>query len=482
MRQSVRSRGARLLLVFGAMIGLALAPFGAATAKERRLPASTAEVQLSFAPLVKRVAPAVVNIYTRRVVERVVGPTLFDDPFFKQFFGDRFGFGGGRTIRRQQNSLGSGVIVSPDGLVITNHHVVEGADEITVALSDRREFEARLVLDDERTDLAVLRVDIDGHELPWLQLGDSDDLEVGDIVLAIGNPFNVGQTVTSGIVSAVARTGVGVSDYQFFIQTDAAINPGNSGGALVTLDGRLVGINTAIFSRSGGSHGIGFAIPASMARVVVDSAVAGHDYVQRPWFGAATQPVTAEIAASLALARPAGALVRKVYPDGPADKADIRVGDVIVAVDGQGIDNPQALGYRLGTKLVGGDLALQLVRDGKTFERTLNLVSAPEEPPRDVTVIEGHSPLAGAKVANLSPALAEELGVDTLGRGVIVLDVARGSPAQRLKLKPGDMVLKVNGDEIDDVDKLRRAVAEAKPRWELSVRRDDRTLNVVISG
>ena len=463
-----------------ALLGLA-ALSGAVGAKERRAPESAAEVQLSFAPVVKRVAPAVVNIYTRRLVERVVRPTLFDDPFFKQFFGDRFGFGNHRE-RLRQNSLGSGVIAAPDGLILTNHHVVDGADEIIVALSNRREFEAKLVLDDERTDLAVLRIDTEERDLPWLQLGDSDDLEVGDLVLAIGNPFNVGQTVTSGIVSAVARTGVGVSDYQFFIQTDAAINPGNSGGALVTLDGRLVGINTAIFSKSGGSHGIGFAIPSAMAKVVLESARKGLEFVQRPWLGAATQPVTAEIAQSLSLPRPAGALVREVYPKGPADRAGIRVGDVIVSVDGHEVEDPQGLGYRLGTQLIGGEMTVRVLRNGAPIQGRLALMKAPETPPREETVLEGESPLAGAKVANLSPALAEELGSHSFARGVVVLEVARGSPAHRLQLQTGDLVLRVNDDEIKDVGQLRRAVAAARGSWKLSVRRGERTLNVTVRG
>jgi serine protease Do len=470
----------RVALVAAMVVGTAGLAAGEAAAKERRLPKSAAEVQLSFAPLVKRVAPAVVNIYTRRVVERAARSPLFDDPFFRQFFGEGFGFGRGRRIRKQQNSLGSGVIVSADGLIVTNHHVIADADEIKVALSDAREFEAHLVLDDEGTDLAVLRIDTEGEDLPFLRLGDSDDLEVGDLVLAIGNPFNVGQTVTSGIVSAVARTGVGISDFQFFIQTDAAINPGNSGGALVTMDGRLVGINTAIFSKSGGSLGIGFAIPAAMARVVVESAKQGLNYVQRPWLGAGTQRVTAEIAQSLGLARPSGALVREIYPGGPADKAGLRVGDVILRAGGRPVQDPEGLIYRIGTRVIGGSLKLDVWRSGKTSSRGLKLVSAPEDPPREVSEIRGHSPLAGATVANLSPALSEELGLDTLMRGVIVLAVAQGSPAYRMKLRRGDLIIKVGGTEIRDVATLKRKLVKPRREWHLSVRRGDRTFNLVL--
>ncbi|MBX6368535.1 MAG: trypsin-like peptidase domain-containing protein, partial [Rhodospirillales bacterium] len=253
-------------------------------AADRVLPDSREQIKLSFAPVVKRTAPAVVNVFSRRIVRRSGPPPgLFNDPLFRRFFGDAIPFG--LPQERVQNSLGSGVLVARDGLIVTNNHVIDGADEIIVVLADRREFEAQIVRRDERTDLAVLKIDVGNEALPYLELGDSDSLEVGDLVLAIGNPFGVGQTVTSGIVSALARTQVGISDFRFFIQTDAAINPGNSGGALVDLDGKLVGINTAIYSRSGGSIGIGFAIPASMVRAVVAGAATGGRVV-RPWLGA----------------------------------------------------------------------------------------------------------------------------------------------------------------------------------------------------
>ena len=249
------------------------------------------------------------------------------DPFFRQFFG---------VVPRQQveRSLGSGVIVDPSGLIVTNYHVIEGASEVKVALSDKREFAADIVLKDQRSDLAVLRIKGAKERFPTLQFANSDDLQVGDVVLAIGDPFGVGQTVTHGIVSAVARTDVGISDYQFFIQTDAAINPGNSGGPLVDMNGRMVGLNSAIYSRSGGSQGIGFAIPANMVRVVVASAEGGSGAVKRPWLGAKLQEVTPDIADSLGLQRPSGALVASVVADSPAARAGIKTGDVIVSVDG----------------------------------------------------------------------------------------------------------------------------------------------------
>src|SRR3974377_510793 len=313
----------------------------AASAQERRVPTPN-ELRLSYAPVVQHVEPAVVNVYAAKVIE--TRNPLFDDPIFRQFFGVP---GGDR--QQIQRSLGSGVIVDPSGLVVTNVHVIEGADEVKVSLSDKREFEATIVLKDKHSDLAVLRLK-DSHErFPSLDFANSDTLEVGDVVLAIGNPFGVGQTVTHGIVSALARTQVGITDYQFFIQTDAAINPGNSGGALVDLSGRLVGINTAIFSRSGGSQGVGFAIPANMVHVVVASAKGGSPAVLRPWLGATLQQGTAGIAAPMWVKRPSGALVASVTPGGPAERGGLKAGDVITSVDAQPVDDINAFEHRFAT-------------------------------------------------------------------------------------------------------------------------------------
>ena len=459
------------------LLGLALTqPVDAA---ETHLPQSREEIRLSFAPLVKATAPAVVNIYTKRVVRTSRSP-FFNDPFFRQFFGDDvFNFGVPRE--RIQSSLGSGVILRPDGVIVTNNHVIEKADQITVVLNDRREFEAKLVMADERTDIAVLRIDSGGAPLPYLNLRDSDELEVGDLVLAIGNPFGVGQTVTSGIVSAVARAAEGVSDFSFFIQTDAAINPGNSGGALVSMDGRLVGVNTAIYSRSGGSQGIGFAIPANMVARVLDSALKGRKVV-RPWLGAGGQPVTSDLAASLGLERPVGVIVSEVYPGGPSERAGLRVGDVVLAINGHEVDDPRALRFRIASLPEGGTATLTVRRGSETVSLTLPLRPPPDKPPRDTTTIKGRNPLAGAAVANLSPALAEELQMDTLKRSVIVLGVQRRSPAAQLGIQPGDMVAKVNGNDIDSVATLRRVMGAGARRWTIAIRRDDRLLSVTIDG
>jgi len=434
-------------------------------------PTSRTQVQLSFAPLVKQAAPAVVNIYTRRMVQQVARSPLFDDPFFRRFFAERFGTGSGRPQPKQQNALGSGVLLTADGMIVTNHHVIAGAEEITVALSDRRVFEATLLLDDKRTDLAVLKIETGAEKLPYLELRDSDSLQVGDLVLAIGNPFNVGQTVTSGIVSALARTGIGVSDFQFFIQTDAAINPGNSGGALITMDGRLAGVNTAIYSKTGGSHGIGFAVPSAMVSAVLANAKAGRRQVKRPWLGAATQVVTADIATSLGMKRPHGVMVRALYRDGPAERAGMAVGDVILAIDGHAVASPKALNFRLGTRMIGKAARLDIWRDEGTKNLTLKLVAAPETPPRDITLLRGRQPLAGATVANLSPALVEELGLDSLVNGVIILQIAPRGTARRFGFSKGDLVLQVNKDRIGLVDDLLAALKKPAGEWQITMQR-----------
>src|SRR6202023_1069833 len=319
-----------------------------AMSRARRAPASAAELRLSYAPIVQRVQPAVVNVYAAKVVQQQHNP-LLDDPIFRRFFGVP-----GQQPEQMQRSLGSGVMVDPSGLVVTNNHVIEGADQVKVSLSDKREFEAEIVLKDSRTDLAILRLK-DAHEkFPTLDFANSDELQVGDVVLAIGNPFGVGQTVTHGIISALARTQVGITDYQFFIQTDAAINPGNSGGALVDMTGKLAGINTAIYSRSGGSQGIGFYLSAIMVSVVVASAKGGSKAVKRPWLGARLQAVTPEIAETLGLRLPSGALVANVAPNSPAARAGLKLSDLIVAIEGQAIDDPNAFDYRFATRPLGG--------------------------------------------------------------------------------------------------------------------------------
>lgn len=450
----------------------------AAGAQDVRVPRSDAEIRLSYAPVVREVAPAVVNVYVRKRVRQRVSP-FFDDPFFRRFFGEGFGV----PRDRVQNSLGSGVIVSADGVVVTNHHVVKGADEgeIKVAFADKREFPATVILTDERTDLAVLRIEDGNEPFPYLQFDDSDGLQVGDLVLAVGNPFGVGQTVTSGIVSALARTHVGVSDYQFFIQTDAAINPGNSGGALVDMNGKLVGINTAIYSKTGGSHGIGFAIPSNMVQLVVRSAIEGKK-VRRPWLGADLQAVTPDIAESLGLDRPAGALVKQIHPASPAAPS-LEMGDVIVGIDGKPVPDPGAFRYHFSTEGIGGEAMVDIVRDGKLEKVRVPLEEAPDVPPRNETEIGGRNPFTGAIVANLSPALAEELGLESLAEGAIIMDIKPGSLASGTRfLRQGDIVVAVNGTEVKRVAELQKVLESSSSQWRISVNRGGRILNVVFGG
>jgi Do/DeqQ family serine protease len=449
---------------------LAISAWASAAAQEPRVPASAGEIRLSFAPVVKKVASSVVNVYAARVVENRV--PMFDDPIFRRFFG------GGE---QRQRSLGSGVIVDPSGLVVTNYHVIEDADQVKVSLADKREFEADIVLKDEHADLAVLRLK-DVHEpFPAIDLGDSDALQVGDVVMALGNPFGVGQTVTHGIVSAVARTQVGVTDYQFFIQTDAAINPGNSGGALVDLGGRLVGINTAIFSRSGGSQGIGFAIPVNMVKGVIASAQGGSKVVRRPWLGAKLQAVSQEIAETLGLKRPAGALVVSVAPRSPAARAGMRPNDLVMSVDGQDIDDDKAFDYRFATKSVGGQATVVVRRDGHEAKLVVPLETLPDAP-RDEAVIKTRSPFLGARIANLSPSLAEELRMDIDTKGVVVTAVESGSTADSFGLQKGDIVLVVNNVRIETTHDLVNVISRPSKLWRLTIQRGAQQISATFTG
>ncbi|MBL9036312.1 MAG: DegQ family serine endoprotease [Rhodospirillaceae bacterium] len=464
----------RLLIARLGLIGAALLPLPALA--QDAVPQSAQQIELSFSPVVKKVTPAVVNIYTKKVIQQQALSPFFDDPFFKQFFGDQFDFG--RSRERVQNSLGSGVIVEADGLVVTNNHVIDGADEIRVVLNDGREYAAKIVAQEERMDLALLRMDTKGARLPTLEFRDSDDLEIGDLVLAIGNPFGVGQTVTSGIVSGLARTNTGINDFGFFIQTDAAINPGNSGGALVTMDGRLVGINTAIFSKSGGSIGIGFAIPANIVRAVVTAEGSGGKLV-RPWIGVTGEALTSDIAQSLGFEKPGGVVIKQLYPGGSAEAAGLRPGDVLVAINGRDVLDPQGMAFRLATLPVGGTASVTVIRKGERLEVPVQLSPAPRVPEPDETVLDGQHPLRGAKVANLSPALGEELSISGW-KGVVVLAVKRGSFARELGLRPGDVIARINGREIDAVAGLEAALATPRDEWEVSILRDGKLQSVTV--
>ncbi len=406
-----------------------------AFAQDRRVPASPAEIKLSYAPIVQRVQPAVVNVYAAKVVQN--RNPLLDDPIFRRFFGVP-----GQQPEQMQRSLGSGVMVDPSGLVVTNNHVIEGADQVKVSLSDKREFEAEIVLKDSRTDLAVLRLKDSKEKFPTLDFANSDELLVGDVVLAIGNPFGVGQTVTHGIISALARTQVGITDYQFFIQTDAAINPGNSGGALVDMTGRLAGVNTAIFSRSGGSQGIGFAIPANMVRVVVASAV---------------------------------------VPNSPAARAGLKLSDLIVAIDGQTVEDLNGFDYRFATRPLGGTSQIDVQRAGKTVKVTIPLETAPDTG-RNEIVLTGRSPFQGAKVANISPAVADELHLDADTEGVVVTDLADNATAANVGFQKGDIIMAVNNQKIVKTSDLEKATRESARLWRITVVRGGQQINVTLGG
>jgi Do/DeqQ family serine protease len=453
------------------LVLLAAAP---AMSQDRRVPASAAELRLSYAPIVQHVQPAVVNVYAAKVVQD--HNPLLDDPIFRRFFGVP-----GQQPEQMQRSLGSGVMVDPSGLVVTNVHVIEGADEVKVSLSDKREFEAEIVLKDPRSDLAVLRLKGAHEKFPTLDFANSDELMVGDVVLAIGNPFGVGQTVTHGIISALARTQVGITDYQFFIQTDAAINPGNSGGALVDMTGKLAGINTAIFSRSGGSQGIGFAIPANMVRVVVASAKSGGKAVKRPWLGAKLQAVTPEIAETLGLRLPTGALVASVVSSSPAARAGLKPSDLIVAIDGQVVDDPNAFDYRFATRPLGGAAQIDVQRAGKTVKLTVPLEVAPDTG-RNEIVLSGRSPFQGAKVANISPAVADELHLDLDTEGVVVTDLTDGGTAANLGFQKGDIILAVNNQKIAKTSDLEKATRDALRIWRITLVRGGQQINVTLGG
>ncbi|UWU16258.1 DegQ family serine endoprotease [Rhizobium sullae] len=439
-------------------------PLGAYAQDAKTVPQSRTEMQLSFAPLVKQTSGAVVNVYAEKIIQR--RSPFAGDPFFEQFFGQQMP---NRT--EKQSSLGSGVIVEADGTVVTNNHVIEGADDIKVALSDGREFPCKVVLRDDRFDLAVLKIETKAN-FPALAIGNSDAVEVGDLVLAIGNPFGVGQTVTSGIVSALARNQVVKNEFGFFIQTDASINPGNSGGALMNMKGELIGINTAIFSRGGGSNGIGFAIPANLVKVFLASADAGLKSFERPYVGATFDAVTSEVAEALGLDKARGALIVKVTDDGPAAKAGLRTGEIVTAVNGVPVEHPDALLYRLTTAGLGNSVNLTVVENGGEQQVALKLDRAPETSPRDQRTIGGRTPFTGTVVENLSPRVADELRMPTESTGVVVADVKDGSPAARLGFEPKDIIVSINGAPVKTTEELVQMADTDPGFWRVEIERD----------
>jgi len=433
----------------------------------QQVPQSAAEMQMSFVPVVKKAVPAVANIYARTIVPSRRTP-LQSDPFFAPFFRNP---DSGRP--RVQNSLGSGVILSEDGIVVSNYHVVGMATDIRVVLADRREFSARILLSDAESDLAILKID-DAEGLAFLPLRDSDEVEVGELALAIGNPFGVGQTVSSGIVSGLARAGgMNGGGRGYFIQTDAPINPGNSGGALIDVSGNLIGINTSILTRSGGSNGIGFAIPANLIAAFVEQARTGQERFGRPWAGMSGQVVDADMAQSLGLDRSGGIIVSGLHEASPFFAAGFAVGDVITGVDGQDVLTPPEMIYRMSVAGLGNTARVTRLRNGAETDVDVALIAPPEVPERNTQVLDDKSILPGLTLARINPAVIAELKLPIEAEGVVV--VSAGSFGPRVGLRDADTILAINGIEINDPAEA-RALIEGQRRIEMVVQRGTRRI------
>jgi Do/DeqQ family serine protease len=434
----------------------------------QEVPQTSQQIKLSYAPVVKQVAPSVVNIFTKRVVTRNVSPFM-NDPLFAQLFQ-----GMGFPQQRLEGALGTGLIVDTNGLAITNAHVIRGANEITIALSDGREFPAKLVLVDDASDLALMRIDAGQEKLPAARLQSSENLEVGDLVIAIGNPFGVGQTVTSGIISALARSSMNINDYNFFIQTDAAINPGNSGGPLVSMSGGVIGINTAIYSKDGGSLGIGFAIPSEMVNTIIAAEKSGQisktGEIVRPWVGVTAQNITSDIASSLGLSTPIGALIADLHEASPAIVAGLKQGDVITGVNGHAIKDASELRFRLATIALGQSAKISYKRNGENFETDIKAIAPPDSPARDTLKITGKNPLDGASLSNINPAVTVEFGLKNApSKGVVVTGVTQGTLSARV-VRVGDVIIAVNGNRVSTPEDVQNEMQHmTRQGWILKV-------------
>jgi len=429
----------------------------------REVPKSIQEVEFSFSPVVKKFAPTVVNIYaTAEKLTKAPMDKFMDDPFYQQYM-DRLH---GPEENKSLNSMGSGIIISDDGYILTNYHVIEGGDKIKVVLSDRREFEAKVVVAEERTDLVMLKIDVDGEKLPYATLDADDNLQVGDVVLAIGNPFGVGQSVSMGIISAVGRSQSGISDFRSFIQTDASINPGNSGGALVTTDGRMIGMNTAIYSQSGESIGIGFAIPSSMLIPFVTSAIHGNR-VERPWMGIRIRGVDSDIAKKIGFTYPYGVLIKDIYKGGAADQAGLQVDDILTKFNGDIIDDDAELDYRISRQNINTKAHFTILRDGKEIELDVDMIPPPHGADENSYEIKGKNPLTGAIVAELSPALSLDLGLDTFKHGILILDLKLHSIASEMKFQIGDVLYAIDGQNVETLESFFKVMDKEKNSWKI---------------
>ena len=453
----------RLLILMLVLLGLP--PVAVA---ETAVPRSSGEIALSFAPVVRDAAPAVVNIYARQRVQDRINP-FAGDPFFEQFFEGMAG------PTRVQNSLGSGVIVSGDGLVVSNYHVITDATDIRVVLADRREYAARVLLVDPQSDLAVLKVEAD-TALPALPIGDSETLQVGDLVIAIGNPFGVGQTVSSGIVSGLARSALQVGDGTgYFVQTDAPINPGNSGGALVDMGGRLVGINTAILTRDGGSNGIGFAVPSNLVAAVVAEANAGAVQFTRPWAGLSGQEVDGSVAEALGMERPVGVLITALHPQSPFAAAGLSEGDVVLSLGGAPINTPQEFMYRLS--VVGsGVQPVTYLQNGTRGKADVTLGPAPDLPGRETVTVTEDVILRGATLARINPAVIGELRLPLDATGVAVF--ATEDLAFNMGLQAGDVLIAINGISVATPSEALALARQPARRWQIDLIRQGKPLRL----
>jgi Do/DeqQ family serine protease len=419
--------------------------------------------QNSYAEVVNHVAPAVVTIRSSRRVRAPQQQPFFNDPFFRDFFGNRGGIPQQQPRDSVEHGLGSGVIVGQDGYILTNHHVVDGAEQITVDLIDKRTFEAKLVGSDQLSDLAVLKINVD--KLPVLGLGNSDQVRVGDVVLAVGNPLGIGQTVTAGIISAKGRsTGLSDGSFEDFLQTDAAINRGNSGGALVNTSGELIGINSQILSPSGGNIGIGFAIPANMARSVMDQLIKGGK-VKRGKLGVTIQPITSDLASGLGLKEARGALVNNVEQGGPADRAGIQRGDVIIALNGEQVEDSNSLRNHVAGAQPGTEMSVTFIRGGKENSTKVTLGELTLANARGQSS-EGSGDSStpgklGITVQVLTPDIAKQLQIPPTTQGVVITEIDPTGPAAEAALQEGDVIEEVNRQPVKSPGDLTAAIDRA---------------------
>lgn len=475
--------------VLGLGFALGVAGLGLGHATERALstnPPATLKLadpgegpsKSSYAPLVKEVLPSVVNVSSSKVVHnrRESAEEMPMDPMFRQFFGQD---GDGRFQApkdAREKALGSGVIVSPEGYILTNNHVIDGATDVRVTLSDKREFQARIVGADPKTDVAILK--IDAKNLSPITIGDSSRVQVGDVALAIGNPFGVGQTVTKGIISATGRGGLGIEDYEDFLQTDAPINPGNSGGALINDRGELVGINTAIISHgSGGSQGIGFAVPANLARQVMDQ-VLKNGHVTRAYLGIYPQDVTPAMAKAFGEKQSEGIVVGDVTPNSPASEAGIKTGDIILEVNGKHVIDSNQLRMSISMMQPGTELKLKTFRNGTERDATVKLAEMPTETAKADSNDEegGNKALQGVEVSNLNAHIAQQLNIPSATKGVVVTDIDPASKMADSGLQQGDVIQEVNHKPVTNVSEFQKAISQSSTEPLLLVNRQGRTL------